>query len=98
MTVDQHRRGLRAGVQPIGVNDRVQRGVEDLDVFHTYSLQVIGGPAGGAPHLGFALFVIARGNGGDAQKGLQAVEKLGMVFLSIGQGSGQMFTHRVFFS
>src|SRR5579875_2195887 len=73
--------GLALGVQPVGVDKWMARGVDDLDVLHADAGELGGEPLGGAADVGLVLG--QSGDGGNAQEILQLLKKTGLVLTGV---------------
>ena len=70
--VAEHRR-LAGSMQPVGVNQRMALGRDDLDVLHADAAQIVGHEVGGLVHIGL---VFGEGaDAGNAEKIFEFVEK-----------------------
>ena len=81
MPVAQHR-GLAGGVHPVGVNQRMLGGGNDLDIFEAGGFHAIGDELGGPANV-----VNVFGKSAytwDAQEGLELVEKARLVLFDKG--------------
>ena len=72
MAVTQHGR-LAGRVQPICIDQRMVRGLDDLDIFEAGFAQAVGDEFGGAPDIGGMLGQGA--DAGNAEKGFQLFKK-----------------------
>ena len=80
------RRRLARGVQPVGVNQRMALGGNDLDILEADALQIVGHHLGGLADIVFVLFGGA--DAGDAKQIFQLVEKALLVLACVGNGCG----------
>jgi hypothetical protein len=76
--------GLAGCVEPVGINERVTGGGDDLDVLHTDAGQFFGERLGGGKDV--RLVLGKRGYGGDAEEGLEFVEEPGIVAAGVVDG------------
>jgi hypothetical protein len=99
MAVDEDRRRVRTGMEPVGIDRRVARGFVEGDVLRAGRAERVGEPGGGGP----AVVAVPRlpGDAGDPQEGLVALEALvegrvEMGFeLGVGKGHAAMVAARL---
>ncbi len=80
------RGGLAGGMQPVGVNQRMPLGRDDLDILEADALQVGGDHLGGLADIAFVFFGGA--DAGNAKQVFQLVEKALLILASIGNSGG----------
>ena len=77
---------LAGGVQPVGVNQRMALGGDDLDILKADALQVVGHHLGGLADIVFVLFGGA--DAGNAKQIFQLVDKALLIFAGVGNSRG----------
>ena len=65
--------GLARRVQPVGVDERMSLGGDDLDILHADAAQFVGHEVGGFLHVGLVL--VERADAGNAEKIFEFVQK-----------------------
>ena len=84
--------GLAVRVQPVGVDEWMSLGGDDLDIFHADAAQFVGHVVGGFLNVGFVLFESA--DAGDAEKIFEFVQKALLITagkINCGRGHGASF-------
>ena len=80
------RGGLAGSMQPVGVNQRMTAGGDDLDILEADALQVGSNHLGGLADIAFVFFGGA--DAGNAQQVFQFVEKALLIFARVGNSGG----------
>ena len=91
--VAEHGR-LAGGVQPVGVDERMSLGRDDLDVFHADAAEFAGHVVGGFLDVGLVLFEGA--DAGNAEKIFEFVQETLLITagkIDCGRSHGQSFLH-----
>ena len=73
-------------MQPVGVNQRMALGRDDLDMLEADALQIVGHHLGGLANVVFVLFGSA--DAGNAKQVFQFVKKALLIFAGIRNGGG----------
>ena len=87
--------GLAGGVQPVGVDEGMALGGDDLDIFHADAAQFVGHIVGGFLNVGLVLFEGA--DAGDAEKIFEFVQETLLITagkIDCGRGHGLILSVR----
>jgi hypothetical protein len=79
-------RGLAGGVKPVGVNQRMPRSGNDLDILKPNALEIRSDKFGRSTDV--ALVILQGADAGDAQQILKLVEEARLILLGVVDGSG----------
>ncbi len=69
--------GLAGSVQPVGVEERMAGGLDDLDIIHADAAQFVGDKIGGLLDVGFVL--VEGADAGNAEEIFEFLDKAGLV-------------------
>ena len=84
--------GLAGGMQPVGVDERMSLGGDDLDILHADAAQLVGHVVGGFLNVGLVLF--ERADAGNAEKIFEFIQETLLITASkidCGRGHGESF-------